>query len=104
MTVTEIFNLVWTAITQGTLPLLGYWTYIFVAILVAIEGPGITILAALLASTGALDPVGVFIAASLGNLSADIGWYLLGYLGRRLPLLPVLVPVVGQVCRLQQLF
>jgi membrane protein DedA with SNARE-associated domain len=82
LTITEIFNLVWIALTQGTLPLLGYWTYVFIAMLVAIEGPGTTLFAALLASTGVLDPVAVFIAASLGNLSADIGWYLLGYLGR----------------------
>ena len=41
-----------------------------------------TILGALLASTGALRPGWVFAAASLGNLSADIGWYMLGYLGR----------------------
>lgn len=77
-----MFNTVWAALTEGALPLLGYWSYIFIAVLVALEGPNITILAALLASTGALDPIGVFIAASMGNLSADIGWYLLGYLGR----------------------
>jgi membrane protein DedA with SNARE-associated domain len=50
--------------------------------LVAIEGPSVTILAALLASTGALRPGWVFLAASMGNLSSDIGWYMLGYLGR----------------------
>ena len=82
LTLTEIFNIVWAGLTEGTLPLLGYWSYVIIAVLVAFEGPSITILAALLASSGALDPVAVFIAASMGNLSADIGWYLLGYLGR----------------------
>jgi membrane protein DedA with SNARE-associated domain len=66
----------------GTLPELGYWSYLLLAILVAIEGPSVTILGALLASTGALRPGWVFFAASMGNLSADIGWYMLGYLGR----------------------
>ncbi len=29
-----------------------------------------------------MRPDWVFVAASLGNLSADVGWYTLGYLGR----------------------
>jgi membrane protein DedA with SNARE-associated domain len=65
-----------------TLPELGYWSYLVLALLVAIEGPSVTILAALLAATGALRPGWVFVAASAGNLSADIGWYMLGYVGR----------------------
>jgi membrane-associated protein len=65
-----------------TLPELGYGSYLLLAILVAVEGPSVTILGALLASTGALRPGWVFLAASTGNLSADIGWYMLGYLGR----------------------
>ncbi|MEW5961330.1 MAG: VTT domain-containing protein, partial [Chloroflexota bacterium] len=36
----------------------------------------------ILASRGAMRPGWVFVAASLGNLGADIGWYTLGYLGR----------------------
>jgi membrane protein DedA with SNARE-associated domain len=66
----------------GALPELGYWSYLLLAVLVAVEGPSVTIFGALLASTGALRPGLVFAAAAMGNLSADIGWYLLGYLGR----------------------
>jgi membrane protein DedA with SNARE-associated domain len=78
----EFLHSIWTYIAEGTIPLLGFWSYVVIAILVALEGPSITILAALLAATGALDPILVFVAASIGNLCADIGWYLLGYLGR----------------------
>ena len=58
----------------GALPELGYWSYLLLAILVAVEGPSVTILGALLASTGVLRPGLVFAAAAIGNLSADIGW------------------------------
>ncbi len=78
----ELIQEIWNYIAAGTIPLLGFWSYAIIVILVALEGPSITILAALLASTGALDPIWVFISASIGNLTADIGWYLLGYLGR----------------------
>lgn len=61
---------------------LGGWSYILLALLVAIEGPSATILGAVMASTGALRLPWVFVAASAGNLSADVSWYLLGSLGR----------------------
>ena len=77
-----LYNLFWTYIVNGTIPLLGIWSYLIIIVLVALEGPSVTILAALLAATGALNPVLVFVAASVGNLTADLGWYLLGYLGR----------------------
>ena len=79
---TELLFEIWTNLTKGAFPQLGFWSYIIVAVLVAIEGSSITIMAALLASTGVLRPEGVFIAASVGNLLADTCWYLLGYLGR----------------------
>ncbi len=78
----EFLTNIWAYIAAGTIPLLGFWSYVIVAILVALEGPSITIMAALLAATGALDPILVLIVASMGNLCADIGWYLLGYFGR----------------------
>jgi membrane protein DedA with SNARE-associated domain len=78
----EIIHEFWTNLVQGKLSLPGYWSYILLAILVALEGPSVTILGAVIASTGVLRPGWVFVAASIGNLSADTGWYMLGYLGR----------------------
>ena len=78
----EIFQELLNAIMEGTLPPLGVWSYILLAILVALEGPSVTLLAAVIAGTGAMNPVWVFVAATIGNTAADIGWYLLGYLGR----------------------
>jgi membrane protein DedA with SNARE-associated domain len=78
----EIIHEFWTNLVQGKLSLPGYWSYILLAILVALEGPSVTILGAVIASTGVLRPGWVFVAASIGNLSADAGWYMLGYLGR----------------------
>ena len=58
------------------------WFYILLALLVAVEGPLATLAAAVAASAGYLDPRLVFVSASCGNLSADILWYLLGYMGK----------------------
>ncbi len=66
---------------SGGLPQLGYWTYIILGILVLVEGPIATLLGAAAASAGLMRPWGVFLAAALGNLSADTLWYTLGYLG-----------------------
>jgi membrane protein DedA with SNARE-associated domain len=51
---------------------LAVWSYFLLAILVAVEGPIATLLGAVAASTGFLNPVLVFVSASLGNLTADI--------------------------------
>jgi len=61
---------------------LGNWTYILLALLVAVEGPLTTLAGAVAASTGLLNPVMVFISASIGNLTADTLWYSVGYLGK----------------------
>jgi membrane protein DedA with SNARE-associated domain len=58
------------------------WPYLLLAFLVAVEGPLATLGAAIASSTGYLDPLLVFVFASCGNLSADILWYTLGYLGK----------------------
>ena len=47
-----------------------------------LEGPFTILIASSAASTGVLEPIPVFAAASLGNLLADSLWYLLGYYGR----------------------
>ena len=61
---------------------LAVWSYLLLTILVAVEGPIATLLGAVAASTGFLNPVLVFVSASLGNLTADILWYSLGYMGK----------------------
>ena len=61
---------------------LGYWNYIFLAILVAIEGPIATLIGAAAASAGLLRMNLVFLSASAGNLAADALWYSLGYAGK----------------------
>jgi membrane protein DedA with SNARE-associated domain len=67
---------------SGPLAQLGFWKYILLAILVAIEGPVATLLGAVAASAGLMRPGLVFLFAATGNLSADSLWYLLGYFGR----------------------
>lgn len=67
---------------SNQLPQLGFWTYILLAALVAIEGPVATLLGAAAASAGLMRPIFVFAAAAIGNLTADTLWYSLGYLGK----------------------
>jgi len=70
------------AMRSGHLPQLGYWTYLVLAFLVAIEGPLATLLGAAAASAGLMRPWLVFISAAGGNLTADSLWYTLGYAGK----------------------
>jgi len=77
-----LFHDLVVTIKSGQLPQLGYWTYIILALLVAIEGPIATLLGAAAASAGLMRPMPVFIAAATGNLTADSLWYSLGYLGK----------------------
>lgn len=57
------------------------WHYLLIFLGVALEGPGVTLAAAALAGSGILDPYLVFLAASGGNLTSDLGWYMLGFFG-----------------------
>jgi len=70
------------AMKSGHLPELGYWTYLVLAFLVAIEGPVATLLGAAAASAGLMRLWLVFTCAAVGNLTADSLWYLLGYAGK----------------------
>ena len=67
---------------SGQLPELGFWTYIILGLLVLVEGPIATLLGAAAASAGLMRAWGVFLAAAIGNLTADTLWYTLGYLGK----------------------
>ncbi len=76
------FQTLFKYLGSNQLPELGPWTYVFLAILVAIEGPIVTLLGAAAASAGLMRPFYVFVAAACGNLTADCLWYTLGYLGK----------------------
>ena len=62
---------------------LGVWAYILIALLVAVEGPIVTLSGAVASSAGYLDPFLVFLSAAFGNLTADVIWYRLGVLGKK---------------------
>ena len=78
----EPLNRLHTLWQSGQIPEWGYWSYLALAILVAFEGPIATLLGAAAASAGVMRPVLVFLAASVGNLTADTTWYMLGYIGK----------------------
>jgi membrane protein DedA with SNARE-associated domain len=59
---------------------LGNWCYVILALLVMVEGPTSTLLGALAASAGLLQPIPVFISAACGNLTGDIIYNSLGRL------------------------
>ena len=61
---------------------LAVWAYFLLMVLVAVEGPIATLLGAVAASAGLLNPLLVFVSASIGNLTADTLWYSLGYAGK----------------------
>ncbi len=58
-----------------------FWVYLVLFLMVMVEGPIAILVAATAASTGFLYPLPVFLTASLGNLTADLLWYFLGYSG-----------------------
>jgi membrane protein DedA with SNARE-associated domain len=58
---------------------LGAWAYLLLALVVAAEGPIATLAGAAAAAAGLLNPILVFVSASIGNLTADILWYSVGY-------------------------
>lgn len=60
----------------------GLGHYILFAILVAVEGPITTLFGAAAASAGIMHPGWVFFAACCGNMTADLLWYTLGYMGK----------------------
>ncbi len=70
------------AMQSGELPQLGIWTYFLLVLLVILEGPSMTLLGAAAASAGLMKPPLVFLAATIGNLTADSLWYSVGYLGK----------------------
>ena len=82
MDIFEILKRLSSILLSGQLPEWGLWSYILLAVLVAVEGPIATLLGAAGSSTGIMKPEGVFLAAAFGNLAADSLWYTLGYIGK----------------------
>ena len=71
-----------TSIDVTQIASFGLYSYLLLAVLVAIEGPIATLVGAGAAGLGLLNPAVVFFAAAAGNLTADTLWYYLGYLGK----------------------
>lgn len=79
----QLFGNFLTNLQAGTLPDLGYWNYVLFALLVVVEGPAVTTLAGVAASAGLLKPELVILSAGTANLSADVLWYLFGYVFKK---------------------
>lgn len=75
------FHEFWNAIQTGQLPDLGFWSYVILMVLVFIEGPAATLVAATMAASGLLRADLVFFFSMLANFLADVFWYSLGYFG-----------------------
>ncbi len=80
--VLQILHNLLLALRSGHLPHWGSWTYFLLVFLVVLEGPSATLLGAAAASAGIMKPPFVFLAATIGNLTADSLWYSVGYLGK----------------------
>jgi len=74
-TVVKILQDFWTGLIVGQIQQLGNWNYVFLALMTLVEGPLVTLLGAMAASSGLLKPEWVFVAAATGNLCADAMWY-----------------------------
>lgn len=72
----------------GVVTQIGSWNYLIIALLVAVEGPIVTLLGAAASASGYLKTGLVLAAAASGNLTADMVWYRLGYAGKLEWLLP----------------
>ncbi len=60
----------------------GSWSYLIIALLVAVEGPIVTLLGSAASASGYLKTGLVLAAAAGGNITADVVWYRLGYAGK----------------------
>lgn len=84
----DVIHTFWQNLQFGVVTQIGSWNYVIIAVLVAIEGPVVTLLGASASASGYLKIGFVLAAAALGNLSADMIWYRLGYAGKIEWLLP----------------
>jgi membrane-associated protein len=84
----DIVKTFWQNLQFGVVTQIGSWNYLIIALLVAIEGPIVTLLGAAASASGYLKTSLVLAAAATGNLTADMVWYRLGYAGKMEWLLP----------------
>ncbi len=78
----DVIHTFWQNLQVGVVTQVGSWNYLIIALLVAIEGPIVTLLGASAAASGYLKTGYVLLAAAAGNVSADLIWYYLGYGGK----------------------
>jgi membrane protein DedA with SNARE-associated domain len=78
----DVIRTFWSNLQFGVVAQIGSWNYLILAILVAIEGPIVTLLGAAASASGYLQSGFVIAAAAIGNLTADILWYCLGFAGK----------------------
>jgi len=78
----ETFPKFWNALQHGNVLPLGYWNYFFLFIFVIIQGPLVKLLSGAVASTTNLNLYLVILVSILASMTADIGWYYLGRLGK----------------------
>jgi membrane protein DedA with SNARE-associated domain len=78
----ELIRSFWNNLQTGQATHLGGWSYVLLWLVVIVEGPVATLLGAAAASAGFMRLGLVFVTAILGNFTADVLWYLLGYAGK----------------------
>ena len=66
-----------TSLTNGVFP------YLFIGLATLLEGPITLLIAGTAVSNGILQPIPVYLAVICGNLSADLGWYMMGRFFRK---------------------
>ncbi len=71
----------WEALMVGTLPDVGYWSYLIIFLMVFIEGPVVTLIAGAMVGAGLLRLDLAYAACAIGNFTADQFWFWLGYIG-----------------------
>lgn len=78
----ETFERFWNALQHGTVLPLGNWNYILLFIFVIIQGPLVKLLSGAVVSTTYLNLYLVIIVSIFASISADIGWYSIGRMGK----------------------
>ena len=78
----DVIRTFWTNLQFGVVAQIGSWNYLILAVLVAVEGPIVTLLGASASASGYLQSGFVIAAAAIGNVTADMLWYFLGYAGK----------------------
>lgn len=78
MSLGEVWHQIVAAVSAGTLPDLGPWSYVILMLLVFVEGPAATLVAATMAASGLLRADLVFLVSVTANFMADTFWYLVG--------------------------